>query len=101
MSKAYRQWVASLPCACCGLEGATQAAHYQGLRSHFYGRGKGIKANDLYLAPLCISCHNDFDNYDCSEMETRTMRQIDHSEQFQHMILKTIAEAKRQGVEVG
>ena len=56
--KAYRRWVASLPCAHCGLEGHSQAAHAD------QGKGMGIKASDTECFPLCADrlgvqgCHS-------------------------------------------
>ena len=56
--KAYRRWVASLPCAHCGLEGHSQAAHAD------QGKGLGIKASDTECFPLCADrpgvrgCHS-------------------------------------------
>lgn len=43
--------VASLPCANCGMEGFTQAAHTN------FGKGMAIKACDSQTFPLCIYCH--------------------------------------------
>ena len=57
--KAYRRWVASLPCAHCGLEGHSQCAH-----SDSAGKGMGIKASDTECFPLCadrmgvMGCHS-------------------------------------------
>ena len=58
--EAYRRLVAALPCAHCGREGASQAAHsdYGG-----DGKGMGIKACDLTCWPACadspgrVGCH--------------------------------------------
>lgn len=47
--ESYRRWVATLPCACCGIEGHSQAAHPN------QGRGLGQKASDLEVFPLCSS----------------------------------------------
>ena len=58
--KAWRQYVASLPCLGCGLEGSSQAAHIR-------GHGMGIKASDYECVPLCCArlgvrgCHAEFD----------------------------------------
>ena len=45
--ESYRRWVASLPCAHCGVEGFSQAAHGD------QGKGMGIKAGDDTCYPAC------------------------------------------------
>jgi hypothetical protein len=60
-SEAYRRLVASLPCAICGIEGASQAAHPNA------GKAKALKACDLLCFPLCHvganGCHPSWDSY--------------------------------------
>ncbi len=51
-SKAYRRYVAELPCYNCGLDGPSQAAHAD------FGKGTGIKSSDLTCYPLCPPCHS-------------------------------------------
>ncbi len=46
-SEALRRAVVMLPCACCGIEGYTQAAHMN------FGKGGAIKASDAAIAALC------------------------------------------------
>lgn len=50
--------IRALPCAECGASPRSQAAH-----SNFgvHGKGKGIKADDKYTIPLCVNCHQNFD----------------------------------------
>jgi hypothetical protein len=68
--EAYRRLVAALPCIACGRRGRSQAAHGPAL-------GKGIKASDLELFPLCadepsaIGCHTKFDTYVMFDAEAR------------------------------
>jgi hypothetical protein len=47
----YRAWIRTLPCACCGLEPAGEAAHT--------GSDGGMrqKASDYSCIPLCSDCH--------------------------------------------
>ena len=45
--ESYRRWVASLPCAHCGIEGYSQAAHGDA------GKGMGIKSSDDTCYPAC------------------------------------------------
>lgn len=48
----------------CGQDnGTTVPAHYSGLYANLLGKGKGIKADDLFVADLCDQCHYYFDNY--------------------------------------
>lgn len=62
--EAYRRAVATLPCANCGIEGYSQAAH-SNLPEH--GKGRGMKALDVYTFPLCATrpgingCHVEHD----------------------------------------
>ena len=61
-SERYRRAVASLPCAYCGIEGYSQAAHLP-------PEAKGMKQSDLLTFPLCCTrvgipgCHQDYDQY--------------------------------------
>ncbi len=61
-SEAYRRAVASLPCAICGIQGYSQAAHLP-------PEAKGMKQSDLLTFPLCCTrvgipgCHQDYDQY--------------------------------------
>lgn len=49
--EAYRAWIRTLPCAGCGIEGRSEAAHT--------GQDGGIsmKASDYSCVPLCADCH--------------------------------------------
>jgi hypothetical protein len=68
--EAYRRLVAALPCIACGKRGRSQAAHGPAL-------GRGIKASDLELFPLCadepgaVGCHKKFDTYVFFKAEAR------------------------------
>lgn len=61
-SEPYRRLVAAMPCANCGIEGHSQAAHPT-------PTGKGIKEDDRLCFPLCADrpmqqgCHSKFDQY--------------------------------------
>lgn len=54
----YRRIVAALACACCGIEGRSQAAHQN------TGKGLGLKADDRLCFPMCADipgrrgCHS-------------------------------------------
>lgn len=75
-SRGHRQIVASLPCACCGLEKHSQAAHLNLLA---LGKGRGWKVSDSLTVPLCcarpgvMGCHIRLDSsgqYDKATSET-------------------------------
>jgi hypothetical protein len=56
--------VAALPCACCGIDGYSQAAHSN---RHQDGKGLGLKADYRATFPLCctrpgvVGCHVEHD----------------------------------------
>ena len=52
--------IRKLPCVRCGYP-YSQAAHSN---SSKHGKGRGIKANDLYTVPLCYVCHAAFDKFE-------------------------------------
>ncbi len=73
-------------CIRCGKEGETRAAHYNGGRQHFYGKGRGIKASDIATAELCHGCDQMFTEGSTStDWATRWER----SEEFLHLIMLT------------
>ena len=51
--------IRKLPCVRCG-NSDSQAAH-SNLSKH--GKGRGIKASDAFVIPLCATCHAAFDQY--------------------------------------
>jgi len=55
--KGYLRWVASLPCAHCGIEGRSQAAHSDDNGAG--GKGMGIKASDDTAYPACAPTPGD------------------------------------------
>lgn len=60
--RAFRMWIASLPCLKCKIYGRSQAAHLDKI-------GKGIKGCDSSCRPLCtvsfdgLGCHEKHDQY--------------------------------------
>ena len=54
------QEIRKMPCCECGADPPSQAAH-----SNFsiHGKGRGIKASDEYVVPLCVEHHYQFDTY--------------------------------------
>lgn len=56
-SKPLLKAVATLPCQICGFHG-TQASHSNQSQ---HGKGRSIKASDIYIAALCPACHHEID----------------------------------------
>ena len=52
--------VRSLPCVKCGHPDS-QAAHSNSAK---HGKGRGIKASDAFVIPLCATCHAAFDRFE-------------------------------------
>ena len=52
--------VRSLPCVRCG-QSPSQAAHSNSAK---HGKGRGIKASDAFVIPLCAICHAAFDRFE-------------------------------------
>lgn len=71
-------------CVACHIGDDTiVAAHYQGYRSHAYGKGRGIKPHDAMSAQLCFKCHGEAD---CSGL---AKGRIEHSAAFLRYIIVT------------
>ena len=52
--------IRKLPCVRCGNPNS-QAAHSNSSRA---GKGRGIKASDAFVIPLCATCHAAFDRFE-------------------------------------
>ena len=52
--------IRKLPCIRCGNPNS-QAAHSNSSRD---GKGRGIKSSDLFVIPLCATCHAAFDRFE-------------------------------------
>tara|TARA_R100001480_G_C4711690_1_gene178799 strand:+ start:266 stop:679 length:414 start_codon:yes stop_codon:yes gene_type:complete len=88
VEKRYTNWVATLPCASCGLDDETTVAHHLKHRhSPHGGGGIGMKANDFLTMPLCFSCHDRAHNGDADVLDW----QADH-------IFKTLTTAFNSGI---
>ena len=62
--------VRKLPCVRCGHP-HSQAAHSNSSRD---GKGRGIKASDAFVIPLCFKCHAAFDRFELgNRVESETM----------------------------
>jgi hypothetical protein len=52
--------IRKLPCVRCGNSNS-QAAHSNSAK---HGKGRGIKASDAFVIPLCAICHAAFDRFE-------------------------------------
>ena len=52
--------IRKLPCVRCGNPNS-QAAHSNSTK---HGKGRGIKASDAFVIPLCFKCHAAFDRFE-------------------------------------
>ena len=52
--------IRKLPCVRCGNLNS-QAAHSNSAK---HGKGRGIKSSDLFVIPLCATCHAAFDRFE-------------------------------------
>ena len=52
--------IRKLPCIRCGNPNS-QAAHSNSAK---HGKGRSIKASDLFAIPLCFKCHAAFDRFE-------------------------------------
>ena len=57
--------IRKLPCVRCGNPNS-QAAHSNSSRD---GKGRGIKASDAFVIPLCFKCHAAFDRFELGNRE--------------------------------
>ena len=57
--------IRKLPCIRCGNPNS-QAAHSNSAK---HGKGRGIKSSDLFVIPLCATCHAAFDQYKLGNRE--------------------------------
>lgn len=78
-----------MPCIRCGKEGETRACHFNGFRQHSYGKGRGIKCNDMVTAEFCQGCDDLFSEKNYAAW-TGGSKSIERSEEFQHWVIMTI-----------
>ena len=58
-SKAILEACRAIPCQHCGTQDGTVVAAHSNQSRH--GKGRGIKASDIYVAALCSVCHHQID----------------------------------------
>ena len=73
------------PCIRCASIGRTCGRHYNGIRQHAYGKGRGIKCHPLLVADLCDECDKLFQ--EGATPKTDIEKRINYSEEFQHWCL--------------
>jgi len=81
-------------CINCGADGA-YSCHYNGPRQHDYGKGRGIKCNDLATAELCHECDREFTEGSKSHLWDNKW---ERSEVFLHLIMMTNIRRLENGV---
>jgi len=72
-------------CVRCGSSGA-YSCHYNGSRQHDYGKGRGIKSNDMATAELCYNCDQVFTE---GSTHWQWAGKWERSEEFLHLIMLT------------
>ena len=83
--ESYRRLVAALPCANCGIEGHSQAAHPN------TGKGLSLKAGDNLCFPLCADrpgvrgCHTWFDQHALYTRQERRLIEVEWVQQTKRM----------------
>lgn len=83
------------PCIKCGNDvGATVSAHYEGIRSHLFGKGTSQKPDDFFSCWLCDVCH---DAMDGRTPELKDLSKVEKSEEFLFLILMTKYEQYKKG----
>jgi hypothetical protein len=58
-SKKLLEACREIPCQHCGSEHGVVAAHSNWAE---HGKGRSIKASDVYVASLCFRCHSELDS---------------------------------------
>ena len=86
-SKAYLEWVATLPCIECGAADGTVVAHHLKGRIAPLSGGTGYKASDWLTMPLCHECHDAMHRGDYELMDWQGI-----------FILKTLDKAFNEGI---
>ena len=91
--KNLRKAAEGMPCIKCGIEDGTICArHYNGIRQHWYGKGRGKKCHDLASAELCMKCDDEL-----SEGKGG-WKSDEHSEEFLHWCMMTNIRRAERGI---
>lgn len=82
LMQAYRK----IPCQHCGIDDGTVCGAHSNQAKH--GKGRGIKASDIYCASLCHACHMAVD-------QGRSMSRVERETVWNNAHLKTIQELNK------
>lgn len=86
---------ASKGCNCIRcFAGDAYSCHYNGIRQHMLGKGRGIKASDIATAEFCHNCDMVFSEGNKSGF----IDDIDRSEQFLFWVTMTNIRRLNEGV---
>ena len=85
LMQAYRK----IPCQSCGVDDGTVCGAHSNQAEH--GKGRGIKASDVYAASLCHACHMAVD-------QGRSMSRQERLTVWTYAREKTVRELVRQGL---
>jgi hypothetical protein len=91
---AIRQHANGQSCVRCGIcDGTVVLCHYAGPWQHRFGKGRGLKGNDIAGAELCNTCHRFFDEYQSIDANAddaeKHLQHTERSEEFLAMCLLT------------
>ncbi len=86
------------PCIRCGRqgEGLVYGRHYNGQRSHHYGKGMGTKCHPFLVADFCDICDKDFQEGSIDKNDD--VGKDIYSEEFQHYCLMSLIRRAENGV---
>lgn len=79
--------IKTLPCQHCGAPAPSDPAHSN---QAAHGKGKSIKASDVYVAALCRACHQEID-------QGRRLSYAERVELWSNAWRKTVAALLREG----
>lgn len=87
---------------CNAQDGTVCLAHYSGPWQHRFGKGRGIKGEDVAAADLCGRCHQEMDEYqgidDRADDATKERQRLARSEEFLACCLLTVIRRIQQGI---
>ena len=84
------------PCIRCGKsDGTVCGRHYNGLRQHQYGKGRGIKCHWSMVADFCNGCDGEFQ--EGSVPKADFVSRVEYSEEFQHWCTMSLIRREKEG----
>lgn len=84
-------------CIRCKIQDGTVCGrHYNGIRQHLYGKGRGIKGHPFMVADLCNLCDAYFQEGSVPKMNVEAV--TDYSEEFQHYCILSLIRREQNGV---